>query len=281
MRAAWLRSVVVAALAAGGYFLFIPITHLESARLAGLVVTRPGISGFKTKPSGASVQPASKSALGAIRRSAAQAPNATGGYTVSWNGTKSPEDALSLSVMLLADPAHARSAASEARTTYLGSTTYNSESYTFRSRYSLAGIPGARAATYVRAKSTSTPAGQLRIAVFAVGRALTIEFLATTSGSERQLLAVASAQYRHLLSIPPDYSIATTSDPPLASVIYGLVAAALVAMAYFVPILVGKARARRRRREQQRAQYQYRSRGRKVLKSQVRGRAPPRQRQRR
>ena len=106
MRAAWLRSVVVAALAAGGYFLFIPITHLESARLAGLVVTRPGISGFKTKPSGASVQPASKSALGAIRRSAAQAPNATGGYTVSWNGTKSPEDALSLSVMLLADPAH-------------------------------------------------------------------------------------------------------------------------------------------------------------------------------
>ncbi|HUZ19493.1 MAG TPA: hypothetical protein VMU75_02845 [Acidimicrobiales bacterium] len=281
VRAAWLRPVLVAVLATAGYFLFIPITHLEGARLAALVVAEPGIGGFKATPSGASVQVAARSALGAVRSSAAHAPDATGGYTVSWGGATVPQDALSLSVMLVATPADARHAAGEARATYLAATTYQSESYAFRSQYALAAIPGSTAATYVRSTSKSAPAGQLRIAVFAVGRALTIEFLATTTGSARQLLSVATAQYRHLLAVPADYSISTTSDPPLASVLYGLVAAALMGLAYVVPILGGKARARRRRREQQRAQYQYRSRGRKVLKRQVRGRPPPRQRQRR
>lgn len=275
----WVAATVVVGLAALGYVLWIPVRHVNPAKVASLAVTGslPGIAG---SPHGTQGDP-STSQLAAVRRAAASTPAETAQYTVTWGGGTAGTKTPSAMLMVLALPrtTDARAARVDARRSYAGRTSFIAQGVGYAGPLHLRSVPEATAATYTAGTSpTITPTTRrVDAAVFSVGRVVVV---ATTQGTQSQakvaLDALAAAEYRHLGRLLPAGAapgLGETSFPLVASLVYVAVAAVVLAAVQFAPWAMAAARRRREAAWEAALRRERASRGSKVVRRRA-GRTP-------
>jgi hypothetical protein len=270
----WVAVTVVLGVAALGYVLWIPMRHANPAKVAALAVTQP-VQGFGPHPAAAE-RNASASPLRAVQQAAATTAAETAVDTAEWKGA-GKKSAGSLIVLALPTGPAARAARAEARTSYLSQTSLTSEGYGYAGALGLAGVPGAHGATFVKGTSPTTSPTSRRtdVEVFSVGRVVVVA-TARASGTQAKAAvdALARAEYRHLLPTGGDPHLAQTTIPAVASLLYAVVAAAVLLAVQVAPSV--RAAVRRRRAEAREAaiRRERASRGSKVVKRRA-GRTPP------
>jgi hypothetical protein len=261
-------AVVVLAVAAIGYDRFIPIHHVQRPRLAHLVVTNPGPP-FAAKPASSNEVPASSNPFAAYKTAAKRAPNSTGAYSVGWTGSASSSDVASVVVSLLPSKSDATSVEAQAPTTYLGATSFKSNSYALVGPLAVPAVTGAQGATFRPTSAKGTP--RLVVVVFQMGRYVVVDFVQRTGATAAQASAtsLAQAEAQHLRQVGSGFSLVVTTWPTDASLIYGGVAVAIALITVVVPVGVSRGRRRRRLAREAVARRAVQGRGRKIAKHQA------------
>ena len=271
-----MAATVVIGVAALGYVLWIPVHHLDPAKVSALAVTDrlPGIQG---RPRGTHSD-ASASPLAAVKQAAAAAPAETAVYTVTWGtGTTSTAKTPSAALFVLALPGtkEAEAARRDARSSYAGRTSFTAVGFGYAGTLQVPSVPGATGATYTAGTTpTTTPSTRRTDAVvFSVGRVVVV---ATSQGTEHQataaLDALAVAEYdhlRHLLRDGAEPSLAVRSFPLVATLVYVAVAVVVLAAVELAPWGVAVARRRREAAWEAALRRERASRGSKVVKRQA------------
>lgn len=264
LRGRVVAAAVILIVAGIGYQLFIPITRVDHARISKLVLARPTV-GFKTKPTGSGQVAASSSPFATVKSAAKRSPNSTGSYGIEWAGSGSSSDVASMLVSLLPSGSQAAAVDAEAKGTYLGDQSLASDSYSLEGRFAIPSLPGADAATF----ASISPTRRLALVVFRVDRVVVVEFVQTSGESARADAAVSSlglAEYQHLHRLGSGFSLAQTSRPLVASLVYSMVAVALAVAAFTTPVAIRWIRRRRRLAREKAARREFRQRGRKIVK---------------
>lgn len=262
----WVAVTVVLGVAALGYVLWIPTRHANPAKVVALAVTQP-VQGFRTHPAAAE-RNASASPLRAVQQAAATAPAETAVATVVWKGV-GQNSAGSLLVLALPTGRAAHAARTEARTSYLGQTSLTPEGYGYAGALGSAGVPGAHGATFVKGTSPTTSPTSRRtdVEVFSVGRVVVVA-TAQASGNQAKAAvdALALAEYRHLLRTGGAPHLAQTTIPVVASLLYAVVAAAVLSAVQLGPSVRATVRRRRAEARETAIRRERASRGSKVVK---------------
>lgn len=260
-------TVVLAGLAIAGYLLWIPVHRPNPSKLAALARTAP-VTGLRGHPQTKVTSP-SDSPLATVKSAAASTAGETGSYAVQWKGS-SPVTSGSISLNVLPTEQLASEALADAKTTALASSALTRIGYAYGGTTRVSGIPGAKAAYYLGGGSSptvtkSTP--RATVVVYRAGRVIVgVNVDAKGSAATTTARALAAAEYHHLLTVGTDPVIGETSLPVLASVLYALVAVAVIAVAQIVPGFVISARHRQlelRAADERRARA---ARGKKVVK---------------
>ena len=237
-------SVLVLIAAAALYGQFVPVTHVERTRLANLLIVKPP-AGLGTQPTKQNEVAAADSPFSGVQAAGKRSPNTTGSYTAEWVSPTSASDVDQLLVSLLPSVADADSVQTEANTMYLTSKSVPAQGYTLKGPFPVPGVPGAQSAEF-----TSATAGQPPFAavVFRSKRAVVVAFtLQTTApGATSAAVALSDAEYQHLLTVLPGFTLVRTTRPLVASIVYAVVA--LVAALAVGSLTVGGAWWLRRRR---------------------------------
>lgn len=271
----WVLASVVLGVGALVYVLWIPVRQPDPARVAALVVTKP-VKGFLAHPRAAESN-AAVSPLAAVKAAASETPGQTAVYTVAWKGdTKKSASAV---VVLALPTAHDTAAArADAAKSYLSESSLTSEGFGYSGTLALPSVPGASGATFVAGTSPSVTATTRRTdaEVFSVGRVVVV---ATAQGKGAQAKtavdALALAEYHHLRHIGARPSLGETSFPVVASTVYAVVAAAVLAVGLLAPWALVAFRQRRIAAWEAAVRRERASRGSKVVKRRA-GRAPAR-----
>ena len=268
----WIRglpAVVILILAGIGYWLLIPITHVERARLSQLALARPTV-GFKAKPTNAMQVDASSSPFATVKKGGKRSPSSTGAYAVEWAGSGSSSDIATILVSLLPSEADGIAVDREAQQSYLAAQSLQSASYSLEGSFAIHTFPGAKAATFV--STSSTDRKRLAVVVFRVSRVVVVEIVQKAGPSASAVAASTSlghAEYRHLVQLRSGFSLVQTSYPFVASLVYWIVAVSLAVAVFCAPVTIGWISRRRRLRREMAARTQFRARGRKVIKRQA------------
>lgn len=263
-------AVVVLALAALGYDLFVKQSHYDTNTLAELVIPHPGVAGLKPVAMQAQVVPTASSTYPTVKKLGLYDANHTGSYGATWQGTKTAHNGLTLLADLLPTHADARKVRAEAAKLDLAPDAFSSNHFTFLSHFSVPGVPGAVGSAYsVPASSTST-GGSASTVVFRFNRVVVSELVETGTKSltKPDVVSVARSEYSLLQQVEPGFSMQVTTRPTGSSIVYGIVSLVLVALVLVVPSIVRRRRAVRHHRRADRARYQYRARGRRVVRRQ-------------
>lgn len=267
IRGALAAGVVV--LGAAGYALFIPAQRAAADRLARLVEVKAP-AGYTSKPSAEAALPLSDTPFAAAKQAAKRTPDGTGAYSVQWKGHGANKGAeAEILVVLLPSTADAKAVLKEAQKQYLGAKSLSSEGYALADRFVVAGVPGAKGATYKDTSSTS--ASRTTSAVVRRGSVVASFFAeATHTSTQRSVSALGREEYARLGTTEAGFSLATTYFPAEASALYGGVTVAVAACVLAVPVAVGRIRRRRARARAEAARRQRMARGQKVVRRQAR-----------
>jgi len=242
----------------------------DQARVARLVVPAAP-AGFAQKPATSTGVNPTSSPFASVRTIAHKAPSQTGGWGVSWDVPKSSNDSASLLVTYLPTPADAATVEKDAETQFLGSNSFQSESYTLVGPVTVAGVPGAKGAVFKAAGTATTP--PVAAVVFSYGRAQVLIIMGragTPAEAGAAAAALARAEYGHLQHELAGFRMGeATNVPPVASILYWGVLAVVVALAVLIPF--GIRRRRRHRAEERRriAAQQQQLRGSKIARRQA------------
>jgi hypothetical protein len=264
-------AVVLAAAAAVGFVLWIPVTAVNHQVLRSLGVTRP-VSGFEPKPTVETLQP-STSALEAVKKAAATAPAETGTLAVGWKGTDKKSSA-SVSLTVLPTLGDARDAQGEASTEYLAVSALVDQGDKYTGALSVPGVPHAAGASFVSATSTSgtvkPTAERIDVAVFRAGRVVAVVFVdgAATSAAT-SLRALSVAEYRHLRQVGTQPALSKTTVPVVAAVVYVVVAIAVIGAVEALPTVRRVVHERRVLAHEEAIRRQRATRGSKVVRRQA------------
>lgn len=239
-------AVVLVGLAIAGYVLWIPVHRPNLDKVAALAVKSP-VTGLRTHPKTEIVDPATTVSLSAVKRAAASTPGETAAYAVNWEGT-GPVTAGSLELITLPTSKSAKSAQKQALAAELSQTSLTDSGYGFGGTTSVSGIPGAKGAYYLKGTKPTVTASTPRVtvAMFREGRTIldvTVDSKGATATTTARALALA--EYHHLEHVGADPTLAETSLPVVASVVYALVVLAVLAIAEATPRLVTTAQRRR------------------------------------
>lgn len=261
-----LAGVVLLALAIVGYVLWIPARHPNGAKLSALATTRP-VSGFRSDPRTAAPAPA-KSSLAAVKAAASATPGQTGIYTVDWKGEAKDADA---SLVVLATPtaADARAVHADASDTYLRQTSFTRTGYGYGGVLHVGAVPGSSAAYYLAGTSPTTTKSTKRtdVVLFRVERVVVVVVVTDTGTRAGPAAdAMAAAAYRHLLQVGGRPTLAETSYPAVATVVYVVVAVVVIAAVELAPGGVALVRRRRQVAFEAALRRERASRGSKVVK---------------
>jgi hypothetical protein len=258
--------VVILAVAAIGYERYIPIHHVQRARLARLVVASPG-AGFTAKPAATNEVPASSSPFAALKTAATRSPNSTGAYSVEWTGASS--SIASVLVSMLPSRSSAAAVAAQATTAYLGAASFKSNNYVLAGRLAVPEVTGAQGATYRPTSAKATT--RLAVAVFQVDRYVVVEFAqrSNAAAADSTVTGLAQAEAQHLRQVGSGFSLVVTTWPTAASLIYGGVTLAIAVLTLIVPVGVTRGRRRRRLAREAMARRALQGRGRKIAKHQA------------
>ncbi|MHB1535012.1 MAG: hypothetical protein ACYC1D_10500 [Acidimicrobiales bacterium] len=246
---AWavLRAVVVLGVAAGGYQLVVPVSHTVRSRLAGLVVTRPGVKQFDVKPATSAEQPAAVYGLAPLSAAAKRSPNQTGVYLVAWMA--GPTNGAAVLAFLLPNGAQAASTMAQIEKQQLAANSNASAKYTRRSTFSVKGIPGSAGALYAAASPAPGNPAQIAITVFRVGRAVAAAEVGTGAGAQAIASTVARSEHARLLAAEPHFTFTVVTRSVPVTVAWAVAAVVLALLAALAPY---GWRRRSRRLEQRR-----------------------------
>ena len=270
----WMRKVavavaaIVAVLAIVGYFIVIPSDHTQRSRLAKLVVTTPP-AGFTAKPSGSGEMAATANPFAAAKAAAKKSPNSTGSYSIAWNGTTAA-NSLSLLVTMLPSTAEATTVLSQATTTYLQANSFTKEKFSLLHQFSVATPAGTTAATY------TSSAAQTAVVAYRSGGVVVVIFAEETKAApaEQAATALAASESDQLQKIGSAVVLHWTTWPLVASLVYFVVALALVALIvgvpfFGVPLFAERARRLQRERRERERRRAFHSSGSKIAKRQA------------
>jgi hypothetical protein len=243
-------AVVVAVAAVVGYLLVIPMHQVDRGRLARLVVTRPGVKEFDTKPARAAELPVSGTGLSVLQGAAQKAPDASGSYLVAWAGAGA-NNALETVAFLTPSPAVAKRLQAQIASTNLSAQALSSSSLNRLSTFTVPGVPGTAGSLFGPSSPAAGPS-QLAITAFQDGRVVTVtEALHPTSAQPDSETATVT-EYRHLQTVEPGFSLKVVHWPLTATIVW--VAGAVVAVVLIATSPVTAGRIRRRRRERREAE---------------------------
>ena len=264
-----IASALVIVLAAVGWLAFVSSTSAVPSRLSALVIADPGLPGLKAEPGGR--RPIAANVLPFPPAAKATGGGAdTGGYAASWQtSAKSAAGATTANVLLELLPD--RSSAGHVRTTavqrYTDPKALAQSSLAVTSHFTVPGVPGA-AGIALASTRTGASTGTGYAVTFQLDRAVAIEFVQAASGTAGRgdTATMARAEYRLLRHAEPGFSLAVTSRPLVASLVYWAVAVALAGSLLLVPWWLGRRRTRLALKQQARVHYEIRSRGRKAVR---------------
>ncbi len=260
-------AVVVVGLGIGGYLLWIPVHRPDPRKVAVLAVKRP-VARLRAHPKTAIADPATAVPISAVKSAAASTPGETAAYSVNWKGI-APVTGASVELVALPTLPSALSAHKEIVASELSQTSFTDAGYGYGGKTSVPGIPGAAGAYYLKGTSPKVTATTPRVAavIFLAGRVV-VDVAVDAKGADATTTAraLASAEYHHLERVGARPVLAQTLLPLVASIVYVLVALAVLAVAEVTPRLVTTAQQRRREARvaaQRRARV---ARGNKVVK---------------
>ncbi|MGH9028236.1 MAG: hypothetical protein ACRDV4_01260 [Acidimicrobiales bacterium] len=272
------RALVVAGLAVAGYFWLIPTSHADGKLLGTLLIDHTAAPAVPSKAAVSQSIPPSRSTFSVLKKAAKSEPLQSGLYERAWYVSASAPPETGLLLLYLPDVPGARTALSDGFKQLAATPQFSNETASDRKEFTVASVPGSKAESYALTdKSTGKLAGYSYSFGFRVGRAVISELMVTSGTKPVRAAAVADAQAEHRLLERKEagFSLSTRQLPVVASVVYIVVAAAVVAGALFVPeqavVAVRRRRERHEAKERERVQSQYRARGRRAVK---RHRAP-------
>ena len=239
------RAVVVLAVAAVGYQAVIPVTHVVRTRLAGLVVSEPGVAGYNVKPSGAAEQSDSQTQLAAVTAAAKRSPNDTGVYSIEW--MQSASDVAGLVVLLLPTDAQATETLSQVRTQQMAATSDSANGLTRRSTFAVDGVPGSAGALFAPSAPSKSPGPSLVVTAFRSGRVVALSEVLSTAHTQSGATTLAVNEYSHLRRVVPGFSLKVVKRPMAATALWAAAAVALALLVALGPI--GRRRLARRRQQ--------------------------------
>lgn len=264
--------VLLSAAALAGLFVFVLVRRPNPGRLAALAVSGPGAhAGHAHGTAGT----ASASGLQPVRRAAASSPGETGVYTVTWPATRGSKSArtataASLDLYVLPDVTSAEATRRAAAGVRLAQSSMTAKGLGFSGRLHLSGVPGIEAASYISGTSPTLSASvpHVDVAVFRVGRVVAVgQAGGSTAGAAAAAVSkLVGAEHRHLAATGGRPALGETTVPPLATAVYLVVAAALVASVEASPAVVATVRRRRHAARAEAIRRERASRGRKVVK---------------
>jgi hypothetical protein len=266
-----LGAVAIVVLGAVGYALFGSVTAIDGNGMARLVIPRPGIAPFNSKPFESTFEPPAHSASSVVRQAGVSHPNETGVYQVAWRGG-SPTSEAGLMVELLPSAGRARAAQNQLEEQYSNSKKLSAEELTLTGRFTVAGLPGAFGGTYSQKSSSTTTASsaKLYIVLFQVNRVAVFELTDSTGSAINENVAGSIARSEaHLLGQrEPGFVLTHKVRPVVRAVLFAVVTLALAGGILFFPRVRRFMTQRRERQEERarlRAQRHVRSRGAKVM----------------
>ena len=226
------------------FFVVIPVHSIQRARLSSLVPSQAP-AGFNKKPARSTQVAASNNPFPEVQTASKSAPNSTGSYSIEWTKPSPSNDAASLIVSVLPSARNASKVQSQAKSTYLGQQSLKSASYNYVGPVAIPGVPGATATLF----SSSSNNPPLVVVAFQRGRAQATAFVGVagpTASVESTARSVASSAYKHLNKVLPGFTLTRTRWPFVASIVYWVVAVAVLAVAVLVPWLRRRVTERRR-----------------------------------
>lgn len=265
------------AIAAGLFFVIVPVKRAERSQLSGLIVKHTTVQGLRGRKAKISVSvPASSSTFAVVKHAAKTDPDQTGLYESEWYVTSSAPPEAGVLVDFLPDAATARRVLADSVKLLSKPPSLQGESGSTPVAFDIPSVPGVRA-VYSKLTAEGQAAGYTYTVDFAYGRAVVSELIVNglKTVSTTAPAADTRAEYALLQKKEPGLSLVTTHLPVVATIVYLIVALVLAAAAYFLPEWLVAALARRRQRrevrELERSRSQYKARGRRAVR---RHRAP-------
>jgi hypothetical protein len=240
------RALVVLVVAAVGYQLVVPQTHVVRARLNRLVLTRPGVAKYNVKSPATAEQPASTTQLSTVESAATKSPNQTGVYTISWSPSQT--SGAGILVFLLPTAAQAKAVLPQVRAQQAAAGSYTSEGLTRRGTFVVTSVPGSSGATYSPTSKGSGLSAELSIATFQYGRVVGAVEAVGPSATQADSSTIAANEYALLRKVEPGFTLKKVTRPVLASSLWIVGAVLLAAIAALTPAARRKLAARRQRK---------------------------------
>jgi len=241
-------ALIVAVVAAVGYQQVIPVTHVDRARLARLVVTRPGVKEFDTKPARAAELPVAKTGLSVLESAAKKAPDTSGSYLVAWVGAGA-NNALESVVFLAPSPGVAERLEAQVLSTNLSAQALASSSLNRLSTFTVPGVPGSAGSLYGPSAPTAGPS-QLAVTAFQSGRVVTVTEALHPTTAKADTETATTTEYRHLQAVAPGFSLKVVHYPLTATILWVVGAVLIAVMIALSPVTVARTRQRRRDRRE-------------------------------
>ncbi|MDQ2726591.1 MAG: hypothetical protein M3Y91_01705 [Actinomycetota bacterium] len=241
-------AVVVVVLAAVGYQQVIPITHVDRSRLARLVVNRPGIKEFDTKPAQAVELPVAKTGLSVLESAAKKAPDTTGAYLAVRTGGTS-NHALETVAFLAPSAAVAKRLEAQVVSSNLSAQALASSSLNRLSTFTVPGAPGSAGSLYAPAAKTAG-ASQLAVTAVQEGRVVTVSEALHPTSAEGYSTSATIAEYHHLQTTLPGFSLKVVHRPLTATILWAAGAVLIALLIALSPVIVGRTRLKRRERRE-------------------------------
>jgi hypothetical protein len=239
------RALVVLVVAAVGYQLVVPQTHVVRSRLARLVISDTGVKGFAGKPKQQGPQAASSLGIAALTSASKATPNKAGAYDAVW--TPSSSTGAAVYALLLPDVGQSATALTQVHNQQLAKAAYAADGFTEKDTFTIPGASGSAGVLYGAPAATKTSAGeQLAVAVASYGRVVVVADVEDTSGAQGIVVSLTTSELAHLRSVEPGFSLKVVSRSGAATAAWVAVA---VALALLVALGPAGWRARGRRRD--------------------------------
>ncbi len=240
------RAVAVLVVAAVGYQLVVPQSHIVRARLSRLVLARPGVAKYNVKSPQSAEQPASGTQLTTVESAGEKSPNKTGSYTTSWSPSQT--SGAGVLVFLLPTTAQAEATLPEVRAQQAAASTYTSQGLTRRATYTVAAVPASAGATYTPTSKGSGGLGDLSIATFRYGRVVAAVEVVAPSSTQADSTTIAAGEYDLLRRVEPGFTLTKVTRPVVASSLWIAGAVLVAAIAALAPAARRRLSERRQRR---------------------------------
>ena len=265
-----LAVVVVFAAATVIYQQAIPVNRTVRARLSQLVVTQPGVAGYKEPATTANEIPSSSNPFAAVTAAAKTTPTRTGAYAREWTSSTSTYGFTEVLASWLPTTTSARTTMSQALTAYAGKSSYTSDNFAYHAALTTKSLPGSQGATYQEKATKTSPALTLAVTVFRLGLVVVVVNTVGTNLTQTQngTTGLAQVEAAHLTATEPGFTLTQTTRPPLATAIFAAATAATAAAAVFSLEMVRRARRRRQLRRAAQARRHVGARGQRIIKNQ-------------